>query len=260
MKVNIGNYPKWIGPYQIADAVFFWVDKYPELHFDTKEQIKEYESRWYFKGREWLGEFLAHGFEKKDPNNLKLFNSRKTTWFYNLLSWIHSKQKRTMKVKIDYWDSWNCDSTLSPIILPLLKQLRDTKHGSGYVDLEDVPEHLRYTETEEYSDQKCFEFYHTAPKLECDIHARYEWVLDEVIWTFEQLQPDYDWEDQYRQGNIDFLNIPCEWDEDGKPTMYKLERGPEDTYVCDHAKVAAHQARINNGLRLFGKYYLSFWD
>ena len=30
MKVYIGPYTKWFGPYQIADAVFFWLDKYPD--------------------------------------------------------------------------------------------------------------------------------------------------------------------------------------------------------------------------------------
>lgn len=262
MKVNIGNYPQWIGPYQIAEAVFFWVDKYPELKYETKAEIKAYENRWDYKAKEWLGEFLAHGFQKRDPLDFSFGDSRKITWFYKLLSWIHSKQKQKVKIKIDPWDSWNCDSTLSPIILPLLKQLRETKHGSGYIELEDVPEHLRYTTTEEYSDQLCFEFYHEKDvvKQECDVHTRYNWVLNEIIWTFEQLQPDYDWEEQYRSGNLDFHSIPCEWDEDGKPLMYKLEHGPNDTYKCDYKATAEHQKRINNGLRLFGKYYQTFWD
>jgi hypothetical protein len=42
-------------------------------------------------------------------------------------------------VKVDYWDVWNMDHTLSPIILPMLKRLREVKHGSGFVDMEDVP-------------------------------------------------------------------------------------------------------------------------
>ena len=37
-------------------------------------------------------------------------------------------------VKIDYWDTWSMDHTLSYIIVPMLKQLKATKHGAPYVD------------------------------------------------------------------------------------------------------------------------------
>jgi hypothetical protein len=48
-------------------------------------------------------------------------------------------------VKIDRWDTWSMDSTLAQIVLPMLRQLQDTKHGAPFVDDDDVPEHLRST-------------------------------------------------------------------------------------------------------------------
>jgi hypothetical protein len=48
-------------------------------------------------------------------------------------------------IKIDKWDTWSMDHTLSPIILPMLKQLKEVKHGAPNVEDEDVPEHLRST-------------------------------------------------------------------------------------------------------------------
>jgi hypothetical protein len=67
--------------------------------------------------------------------------------FQKFLDFVHP---RIEHIKIDRWDTWNMDSTLAPIILPMLKQLREDKHGSGIVDIEDVPEHLRCNTTEDY--------------------------------------------------------------------------------------------------------------
>ena len=63
---------------------------------------------------------------------------------YNVLNWIwFDRRKQKVSIKIDKWDTWGMDYTLALIILPMIKQLQDTKHGSPIVDLEDVPEELR---------------------------------------------------------------------------------------------------------------------
>lgn len=234
MKIYIGPYKNWIGPYQVADAVFFWVDKY-----DRK-------ARWDYVLHDKLAQFLAHGFG--DETHI--------SWFHKALAWIDSKRNRKVKIRIDKYDTWSMDETLSPIILPMLKQLKATKHGSGIVDLEDVPEHLRFTNTEDYDDQGCFDFYQQATdKLACDLHVRYDWVLDEMIWAFEQLC-DSTWQDQYwhKEPKFDLKKYP---EDEGKELIpLRLETLGE----CDREGLVAHQERINNGLRLFGKYYQTLWD
>jgi hypothetical protein len=151
---------------------------------------------------------------------------------------------RKEKIRIDHYDTWSMDHTLSLIILPMLKQLRDTKHGSPMVDDADVPEHLRST---------------AAPpkKNEWDsddlIHDRWSWVLDEMIWTFEQLV-DEDSDSQFYSGKHD---IYWEKREDGTSEM---KRGPNDTHKYDKEGHDAHSKRISNGLILFGKYYRGLWD
>jgi hypothetical protein len=149
--------------------------------------------------------------------------------FQKFLDIVHPKIDY---VKIDYWDIWNMDSTLAPIILPMLKQLKEHKHGSGIVDLEDVPEYLRCDTTEDWDDQKCFDFYreHEVKEGDRDIHARWNWVLDEMIWAFEQL---------------------CDYDNDKE--FYHGEKFDVKGYE-------KHHERINNGTRLFGKYYRNLWD
>jgi hypothetical protein len=83
---------------------------------------------------------------------------------------LSSKQK--VYIRIDPWDTWNMDDTLAEIILPMLRQLVDTKHGAPYVENEDRPEHLRADKPPQYETD---EFHHQA----------WDWVLDEMIYAFD---------------------------------------------------------------------------
>ena len=232
MKVHIGPYVNWIGPYQIADKLFFWVDKYPD---------DELENRWDYKLHDKFGTWLA------------------STWVADFCQWIHDFKKRTVKVKIDYYDVWSMDSTLTPIILPMLKKLKEVKHGSVYIDLEDVPEAMRLTNTEDYDSQSTFEFYNdpelTRQNIKCDVHTRYEWALDEMIWAFEQLN-DENWEDQYwkTKPEIDFEEYPEDEGKTSRPLRWKVKG------EADWEGMQKHRDRIQNGLRLFGKYFQTLWD
>ena len=78
--------------------------------------------------------------------------------------------------------------------------------------------------------------------------------MQEMIWAFEQLQPDYDWDQQYITGELTHTWGPK--DEFDCREMI-LDRS---NYHVDELGIQQHQARINNGLRLFGKYYQSLWD
>jgi len=233
MKINIGPYKNWFGPYQLAEALCFWV----------KDVQDEYDMP---RKPDWVhrfGDILAHGFWY-NPDKHDSFSSRRDepeTWLYRLLKWIETKKKRSVYIRIDKYDTWNMDRTLAMIILPMLKQLKATKHGSPHVELVDVPEELRSGDDE-------------------IIHTRWSWVLDEMIWAFEQHQPDCDWEEQYTTGVIDFKSVPCEFDENGKPKLYRLDHGPNHTATTDWDGRQKHQARIDNGFRLFGKYYQGLWD
>ena len=245
MRAKIGPYKHWIGPYHIADKVFFWVDKYPELR--GEERCAAYEQRWDYRAKEWLGEFLAHGFNKETPSQQrKLLSSRPTTWFYKLLVWAQSNQTRSIKIKTDPWDHWSADHTMSLLILPILQDLQKYKHGAGHIDDEDVPEHLRSTAA--------------GPKendwdIDDNHFKRFEWVLDEIIWAHTQIVDD-NWEAQYVTGKADWEFKPCE----DRPGFSEMVEGPNHTYEMDMEGRKQHQERINNGLRLFGKYYQTLWD
>jgi hypothetical protein len=113
------------------------------------------------------------------------------------------------------------DDTLAIIILPMLKQLRDTKHGSPSVSDADVPEELRFAAAENPGHE--FE-------TDSNWHKRWEWVLNEMIWAFEQIV-----------------------DEDSDSIYF-------NDGILDVEKWKAYNARIDNGTRLFGVYYRGLWD
>jgi hypothetical protein len=234
MKIYISKYRNhWISPYTILGAVCFW-EKDEDVFYNLDDDPNN-------KYQKWVDRLnpICIGFQK-------------------FLGFVHP---RIEYIKIDKYDTWSMDTTLAPIILPMLKQLKASKHGSGIVDLEDVPEHLRCNTHEEWEDQESFDFYHEheIKEGECDIHARWDWVLDEMIWAFEQICEDNN-DAQFHTGVHDMKSVPCKWDENGKPTLYTFEEGPNHTAKFDVEGYQKHHDRINNGTRLFGKYYRNLWD
>lgn len=154
------------------------------------------------------------------------------------LVWYAEKQKRTINVRIDPYDTWNMDSTLSPIILPMLKQLKATKHGSPMVDEEDLPAHMQH-EGENW------------------VHYKWDWVLNEMIWAFEQLN-DPDWEEKFIHGTPEYSKEEEE-EIEGYGLCWSIKQINPDYWV-DYQGMKEYNARIMNGTRLFGKYYQNLWD
>jgi len=161
---------------------------------------------------------------------------------------------RVTYVKIDRWDTWSMDSTLAAIVLPMLRQLQDTKHGAPNVDDEDVPDHLRSTA----ADPKDNEW-----DTDSNHFARWDWVVAEIIYAFEKKNQD-DWTSEFHSGEIDMLWVPVDAEGNevakGEHKYMKMKRGPNDTHVYDEEGAKKVQDRISNGFRLFGKYYEAMWD
>lgn len=248
MKVWIRKPNNWFGPYQLAEALMFWVpkekDEYGFPH--TANNVHKF------------GEWLAHGSIEPEPkvgDVTKWDRDRPNTLIYKFLIWLNKQKQKIPRemVKIDRWDTWSMDHTLAPIILPMLKQLKETKQGSQIVDLEDVPEYMRTTTTEDWDSQTCFDFYHEdTEKRQYDVHDRWDWVMGEMIFAFESYSND--WEDKYHMGVHD---IRWKKLENG---MSQMEHGPDHTHHWDIEGWQAESKRIDNGLRLFGKYFRGLWD
>lgn len=234
----------WISPYTMLDYVFFWTE-WSKCSRWTLEQTLENEARvlrgeksQYVERPDWCDTWA----DRLEPISVAL------KW---VLDRVHPE---ISYIKIDRWDSWSMDHTLSPIILPMLKQLKANKHGSPFVDDEDVPEHLRSTAAPPKENEWDTDANH---------HARWEWVMDEMIFAFE-CKVDDSWEDAYRSGEHDMVWTPVDAAGNevpkGEHKYYRMDRGPKDTYKCDYEGMRKVEERIQNGFRLFGKYYQGLWD
>lgn len=164
--------------------------------------------------------------------------------YNNTINQIVKHRKRKIKIRIDREDTWCMDNTLAYIIVPMLKQLKATKHGAPFVDDEDVPEHLRSTAAEPKKNEWDTDSNH---------FKRWDWVMDEMIHAFE-CELDDDWEDQFHSGDCDFQFKKTE---DG---MSEMVRGPKHTHVYDRDSAKIAWNRRDNGRRLFAKYYHNLWD
>lgn len=206
MKVKIGPYLNWWGPYQIADLLFGNPDKWPE-----KETWRH---RWSHRLGHWLAE--------KTPV---------ATW----CQWIYDRRERQVYVHIDRYDVWNMDDTLRLIIGPMFVKLKATKHGSGFVEDSDVPDHLKSTAAPPREN---------AWDSDANLHARYDWLLDEMIWAFTT---------DHEEARHAF------YDHSGVDKSQTLEAQIHSIQI-DRDALDAYEVRVTNAYRLFGKYYQTFWD
>ena len=216
MKVWISNYRShWISPYTIIECVFFWT---AWSKCGRKKDIVD--DKDYVDHPKWVDKWADRIAPISD-------------FIRVVLDYIQPPIKY---VKIDRWDTWSMDHTLALIVLPMLKQLDITKHGAPFTEDDDVPEYLRS--------------YMAQPKEhEWDTDSlhfmRWDWILAEMIWAFEQELKDDD-EHQF------FDHSASEGIKDLNERISKLK--------VDEKGLKAHQERKKNGFRLFGKYYQNLWD
>jgi hypothetical protein len=238
MKVYISKYrDHWISPYTMLDYAFFWTD-WSKCARKKGIPTLEEATTLYIERPDWCDRWA----DRLNPISLAI------QW---VLDRVHPKIDY---IKIDYWDTWSMDHTLSPIILPMLKQLKEKKHGAPFVDDEDVPDELKST---------------SAPAKENDWDtddnhfARWDWAMSEMIFAFE-CKTDDSWQDAFRSGVANYITVPVDADGNevpkGEHKYYQLKDGPGHTYQCDYEGMKVVEARIQNGFRLFGKYYQALWD
>ena len=204
MKINIGPYKYWFGPYQLCDVL-----KYVGVSESSCDNIAE--------------KISARPFE-----------------------WFDKKfKKRKISIQIDDYDTWSADHTLSLIIHPLLVKLKNKKDGAPYVDNEDVPENLRSTNAKPKENEWDTDEFH---------FDRWDYVLDEMIFAFEK-SIDNSWEEEFYSGKSD-PEWKCINEDETDPEKRLYE---DDTFKIDHDGMKRIQNQIQNGHRLFGKYYSHLW-
>ena len=163
MRVYLNKYKNhWISPYTICEKICFW----REIDYDEP----------------WV----------KMVN--KVLEPIMTVW----MNFLHLVYPKINYVKIDRWDTWSMDYTLAHMIVPMLKQLQNTKHGYPLVADEDVPEYMR-THMATTTD---FEW---SPDDLAEM--RWDWILNEMIWSFECKLKDDDEDEYYDRSECEGLSF-----------------------------------------------------
>lgn len=241
MKVNIKKPINYFGPYQLASFLFCWYPKKKEVI--DGEVFKE-EADFISK----IGDFLAY----KNYDWDKRWDELKTgeiledleyepTTLSRFLEWIHNKRLEFNKpsIKIESHDTWNADSTLSPIIIELLKKFKKEKVSAAIVDNEDLPEYLKSPEGVSIDD------------VDFELRKKqWDYILDEMIRAFE-MHYDESWEDQFYKdlGELKYKKL-----KNGYTEM--LFEGME----VDQEGLNKERERIQRGLVYFGKYFRNLWS
>ena len=161
---------------------------------------------------------------------------------------VLDRLEQRVDVRIDKHDTYSMDHTLAVIILPMLKQLKETTHGAPAINMKDVPKALRATKKE-------IEDARETGETDANFFKRWDWILDEMIWAFEQKCRD-NWEADYY--NFDDFAIPD--DENSEIFGDTFTKTFSDRYAASKPHIDAHQKRMSNGFRLFGVYFESLWD
>lgn len=179
MRVYIGPYKTWWGPYQIADLL----------------------------------QYIGVSDERCDRIGCWLAD----TWLNDLCQWFHKKYgERKETIRIDNYDVWDLDYTLALIIYPSLIKLKEAKAGTPYTDVEDAPQFPNESYTSGHNDE------------------RWQYILDEMIFAFKcDLDDNWDMEIYEKAGDT--------WTPEALEERRKIRE------------------RIENGHRLFGKYYNQLW-
>jgi hypothetical protein len=221
MKIYKSNYRNhWVSPYTVIEYVFFWT-----AWSKCGRNRGVVEDRNYVDHPAWV----ERAVDYISPV------CRAVQWALDL---VHPQINI---VRIDRYDTWSMDHTLSDIILPMLRQLQETKHGAPFVDDEDVPEHLRSTAAEPKENEWDTDSNH---------FLRWDWAIAEMIWTFEQKVAD-DAESQF------FDHSECSTDP--RAQLEDLTNGASKVKY-DQEGHKKWQDRKANGFRLFGKYFEALWD
>lgn len=149
----------------------------------------------------------------------------------------HTKE-RTIRVRIDKYDSWSLDHTLALIIAPALRAFKEDKSlgtpGSFF-----PADYDWALGTDDAEDKRVSE----------EAHARWIETIDKMIFAFDAVA-NGDWEAQ-------FFTHP-ESDEGAYEDSESFNAHLAKIKI-DREGLEAYEKRIQEGLELFGKYFRNLW-
>ncbi len=229
MKVYLGPYDHWFQPATwFKKWMLWWYGFSDNQHWHVIQRLKR------------------NTIEELDSCEDRI----RECWVYRVLNiferWVANHTERKIKIRIDNYDVWNLGDTVALIALPMLYEFkRQGIQGAPHVDDEDVPEYLRSSAAPPLTEDE-----QSTGHVDKLWHPRWEWIVNEMIWAFEQVNdPDAD-----SQFHTD-ADPEKPSDEEGISFQEMFSRRKFDSEGYDK-----FYARKSNGLRLFGKYLEALWN
>lgn len=166
---------------------------------------------------------------------------------------------RRVNIEIEDFDTWSLDHTLALIILPALIQLKHTKQG--------VPNELTDRVGGDFDSNYTFDFIkEDDTEVFNQLCDKWDDILDKMIWSFQQLSIDDEYDSKYHHGKMDigWEKVPNNMYTSpltgkSEPLYQMVDKNPGEHWY-DHVGHNLHNERIQEGLELFGKYYRNLWD
>lgn len=159
------------------------------------------------------------------------------------------KGERKTKIIIEPHDTWNLCNDLALIIHPALVLLKEEKQGSPYISDDDVPDDLKAANAPPKEEWETDEFW----------HDRWQYVLDQMIFSFKCLAAEDDGMSQFITGEISLDTEAMKLPENHVAGMKQLVFKKSADYHYDREGHSAYLEKIQKGLVLFGKYFQSLW-
>lgn len=173
----------------------------------------------------------------------------------NIRKFNKGPTERKIEVQVDPWDTYSMDHTAALIILPLLLQLKDTKHG--------VPNEFVSRIGGDMDGNYCFDFIKEDENKVFDMGcAMWEETLDKMIWSFQQIVDD-SYDSKYHHGKMQIGWKPVQMPNPVTGVveeMYEMVDENPSGHWYDHVGHMLHEERIQEGIDLFAKYYRNLWD
>ena len=160
------------------------------------------------------------------PGWFELWFKLKPRWYFQSIYYWFRKKKQILTTGFPHEQSIEFSSELAKWALPRLKHLRDNTQG--------YPSHLIEGENPDYDNGI----------------KKWRDILDKIIWSFENLD------------NEPMPTPPADYDHRCKVIKYddgSTEYDSLDKRSWDWTAVEHHREKVQEGLDLFGKYYLELW-
>lgn len=162
----------------------------------------------------------------------------------NIEEYEDDNTSRVVDVVVESFDLYNADNTIALIIHPILVAYKEKSIGFFQIADEDVPDELKTGVTGKCLDDGKQKLANDSDDFDAG-KKKHDWVINEMIYAFDCVGPNSDWEGEYYIFKDGYDTAPFD-------QMHLF-------YEVDDEGLEAAEKRLANGLRLFGKYCRGLW-